>query len=326
VTTWLVTGGTGFIGRVLIDHLLAEDASHRIRSFSLPGEPIPDAWKERVDLLHGDISSPADVESAFDGVDCAIHLASLLGAGSYADHRSVTVEGTRNVLEAALGYGSRVVVVSSIAVYGDFVRDRVCSEDQGHGPHYGPYSLAKQEQEDLANVFANKRGLNCCIARPANVTGRGSLPWVTVVSAALAQKAPIIVDGGLGDAGLIHVKDVASALIRLAEHGKRGKAYNVSADMEVSWHRYFSDIANAMGVPLPEGASYGLLEELARRDEDPERLVTPKEYRSIPLATLALIGSDNRFPNSRIRKETGWEPQVSYQETIEEIRRSFVQA
>ena len=79
-----------------------------------------------------------------------------------------------------------------------------------------------------------------------------------------------------------------------------------------------------MGVPLPEGASYELLEALARRDEDPVRLVTPKEYRSIPLATLALIGSDNRFPNSRIRKETGWEPQVSYQETIEEIRRSLV--
>jgi nucleoside-diphosphate-sugar epimerase len=60
---------------------------------------------------------------------------------------------------------------------------------------------------------------------------------------------------------------------------------------------------------------------MARKDEDPENFVTPRQYASIPLATLELIGSDNRFPSDLMRQLTGWQAQISYEEGIQEIRR-----
>ena len=136
----LVTGGTGFIGRRVIEALLAREPCVSVRSFSLPGESAPAAWGSRVELLRGDVADAAAVSQAMRGVRTVIHLAALLGAGGYEEHRRITVEGTRHLLEAALAEAARVVVVSSVAVYGEQVRTRVCGEELGPGPHLGPYS------------------------------------------------------------------------------------------------------------------------------------------------------------------------------------------
>lgn len=316
----LVTGGTGFIGRSVVSQLLAESAGTEVVTLALPGEPLPQEWGTRVTPMTGDVTRWETVSAAMENVDTVIHLAALLGIGSYADHRAITVSGTRNVLDAALKEQAKVVAVSSIAVYGNFVRDRVCTEDVGHGPNYGPYSRAKQEQENLVLQYCEECGLDGCIARPANVFGPGSVPWVDVVCAALKAQMPIVVDGGTGNASLIAVQDVASALVTLAEHGRRGQAYNVSADLDISWKQYFSDLADFLDVPLPASVSYASLHEQARLDENPEEEVTPATYRSIPLATLALIGSDNRFPNDLITRETGWRPKAAYGSVMSAIK------
>ena len=96
----LVTGGTGFIGRALINRLLKSGVA--CRSLSLPGEAPPEDWLGQVACRTGDITSMEDVAEAAEGVDCIFHLAALLGTGSYADHERVTVGGTRNVLDLSL--------------------------------------------------------------------------------------------------------------------------------------------------------------------------------------------------------------------------------
>jgi nucleoside-diphosphate-sugar epimerase len=314
----LVTGGTGFIGRSVINALLSSGFAGHVLSFSLPGEAAPSAWGTRVEVLRGDIADAAAVAAAVRGSRTVIHLAALLGAGGYDAHRRITVGGTRHVLAAALAEGARVVVVSSVAVYGEQVRTRVCGEDVGYGPHLGPYSQAKQEQERLAWSYA-ERGLAVTVVRPANVYGVGSVPWVDVVVAALRARAPLLVDGGGGNAGLVHVANLADALVLAArDRAAVGCTYNVCDDLPVSWQRYFGDIAAAIGVELPPSATYSELHQAARKDEQPEEQVVPAEYRSIPLATLALIGSDNRYPTGKIRR-LGWAPKVGYSEAMAEI-------
>ncbi len=316
----LVTGGTGFIGRRVVERLLAGDAE--VRSFSLPGERAPAAWGSRVQVLRGDIADAGAVAAAVHGTRTVIHLAALLGAGGYEAHRRVTVEGTRNVLDAARAAGARVVVVSSVAVYGEQVRERVCEEELGHGAHLGPYSLAKQEQERLALAYA-ERGLAVTVVRPGNVYGAGSVPWVDVVIAALRAGAPLLVDGGTGNAGLVHAANLADALLLVAAHPAAvARVYNVCDGLAVSWHRYFGDIAAMIGMELPPSARFAELHAAARTDEQPERFVLPAEYRHIPLATLALIGADNRYPTERIRA-LGWSPRLGYPEALAEIAASI---
>ncbi len=315
----LVTGGTGFIGRAVIDRLLHDCPGIMVRSLSLPGETAPPRWQDRVTVVHGDITSTRDVAAATQGVATIIHLAALLGAGDYDKHLRITAGGTENILLAALRADARVVVASSIAVYGDYVRNRVCTESVGHGPQNGPYCLAKQEQENLTLRYVNEHGLNASIARPANVYGTGSMPWVDVVIAALQLGAPLIVDGGSGNAGLVHAGDVAAGLIAIATSGSAGEAYNICGDLEISWRRYFTDIARLARLELPRSVTYEELYAIARQSENPEQRVVPEQYSSIPLATLALIGSDNRFPTTRLRSALGWQPAVDYDAALAEI-------
>lgn len=315
----LVTGGTGFIGRAVIEQLLHNQPDIELRSISLPGETAPAHWQHRMKAITGDITSVEDVARAARGAATIIHLAALLGAGDYARHLAITVGGTDNILQAALRTDARVVVASSIAVYGDYVRDRVCAETVGHGPQYGPYCLAKQEQENVTLRYVADHGLNASIARPANVTGAGSVPWVDVVVTALRLGAPLLVDDGTGNAGLVHARDVATGLIAIAAGGTPGEAYNICGGMAVTWRRYFSDIARLAGLELPASAAYGDLYAVARQAEIPERRIVPEHYTTLPLATLALIASDNRFPTTKLRTELGWTPAVDYAAIVQEI-------
>jgi nucleoside-diphosphate-sugar epimerase len=120
----LVTGGTGFIGRRLIDRLLESTAD--VASFALPDEPVPDHWGERVKVLRGNITKAGDVDAAMAGINTVFHLAAIVGIGAYDAHWAVTVEGSRNLYDAAVANRAKVVLASSIVVYGDQIRTRRC--------------------------------------------------------------------------------------------------------------------------------------------------------------------------------------------------------
>lgn len=315
----LVTGGTGFIGRAVINKLLEKGID--CVSFSLPGETAPEHWKGVVELKNGDITDRRLVSECVQSADCVIHLAALLGLGDYAQHEAITVKGTENILEAARRNQTRTIIISSIAVYGRYVRDRVCDEATGHGPWNGPYSWAKQGQETVALDYFEKYKLPVTVIRPANVYGAGSLPWVDVVIAAMKASAPILVDEGMGDAGLVHVDNLADAIILCAtSENTVGGTYNVCDEIAVSWHQYFSDLATLAGLTLAPSIDFHTLEQLALQAENPGQFITPEQYRAIPLATLDLIGSSNRFPSKLVREVTGWKPAKSYRQGMEDVR------
>jgi nucleoside-diphosphate-sugar epimerase len=137
-----------------------------------------------------------------------------------------------------------------------------------------------------------------------------------VVVAALRLGAPLIFDGGSGNAGLVHARDVAT---RLIARGDAGEAYNICGGLDVSWRRYFGDIASLAGLSLPDSVSHSELYVAARRSEIPERCIVPEQYTTLPLATLALIASDNRFPTDRLRRKLGWSPAVGYPAIVHDI-------
>ena len=108
-----------------------------------------------------------------------------------------------------------------------------------------------------------------------------------------------------------------------ATGGGAGEAYNICGDLDVSWQCYFADIARLAGLELPGSVTYEDLYAIARQSEIPEQRIVPEQYSSIPLATLALIGSDNRFPTSRLRSALGWRPAAGYEAALREIGRSL---
>ena len=99
----------------------------------------------------------------------------------------MTVQGTDNLCKAASRGSAKVVLVSSITVYGDRVNSQVCTEETGFGRPQGLYGRSKQAQERIVEDYTIKRGLRATIVRPSNVYGAGSKPWVDEVVKILRQ-------------------------------------------------------------------------------------------------------------------------------------------
>jgi short-subunit dehydrogenase len=316
----LVTGATGFIGQRVVGKLLAENIA--VKALVLPDETLPDFWEGRVSVVRGSISDSLAVESAARDAGTIIHLAAVVSDwGDEGLYWEYTVEGSRHVFEEAVKNGARVVLVSSIVVYGDRIRTRSCPEETGYGNTFGPYSRTKKAQEKLAWDYHNNRGMKLSVVRPANVYGPGSGPWLHDVVDVLKSGAPGLISGGRMNAGLVYVDNVADIILLCASlDAALGRAYNACDGLPVTWNDYFSDLAAMIGAKKPASIPRPVAAVAAAVCE---AIWTRLKIRKRPPVTreaLNLVGSDNRFPVDRVRLELGYEPKVSYAEGLERTR------
>ncbi|HEY1592951.1 MAG TPA: NAD-dependent epimerase/dehydratase family protein [Solirubrobacteraceae bacterium] len=127
----LLTGGAGFIGSHVVDALLADGREVRVLDVLLPaahgraGRAGPDHLHPGVEFVRGDVSDPGSVARALRGVDAVCHQAAMVGLGQdmldiadYARHNGL---GTAVLLRelAAAGFKGRLVLASSMVVYGE---------------------------------------------------------------------------------------------------------------------------------------------------------------------------------------------------------------
>lgn len=204
----LVTGGTGYVGRRVVRRLL--DAGWAVTSLSLPGEDAPADWDGRIRSTHADLADAAtlDAVAAVGEADLVVHLAAPVGvAGRYAWQWQVMVGGTEALVDR-MRPGARLVLASSIAVYGDRIQSGTCREDTPFGAFQGAYGRAKQGQEAIAGERAAARGVALSIVRPANVYGLGGGgAWGDrLLDLIRATGGAVIGDGEANDAGLVHVE------------------------------------------------------------------------------------------------------------------------
>jgi nucleoside-diphosphate-sugar epimerase len=321
----LVTGGSGFIGRRVVSRFLSEGDD--VASFALPGEALPADWEGRVAARSGNLLEPASLAAAFEDRDLVIHLAGLVGhGGDYDLQWRIFVDGTHHVCEAAGGAGSRLVVATSIAVYGTHIQTRVCDEEAGHGPWAGAYGRAKQGQEATALEAASRLSLPLTLIRPANVYGLGGGgAWGDrLIEAIRASGGALIGEADTNNAGLTHVDNLADAIFLAGTHPAAiGRTYNVCDGEDVTWARFMTDMAALAGRPRPPLYPLQDVLDLVNANESPAELAGPENAALPFMEGVNLVGFDNRFPNARIRRELGWTPQIRYPEALEQMRRSI---
>lgn len=333
----LVTGATGFIGKRVVKKLLEQEIP--VRALVLPGEGVPSEWQDRVEIVRGSISDPKAVEMAVSGAGLRqlpsgslseermkagtiIHLAAVVSDwGDEKKFWEFTVEGSRLVFDQAVKNEGRVVLISSIVVYGDRIYKERCHEEAGFGKTFGPYSRTKKAQEKLAWEYHHQRGMALTVIRPANVYGPGSGPWLHDVVNLLRSGSPGLISGGEMNAGLVYVDNVADLiLLSGASEKANGRAYNASDGLDVTWRRYFSDIARIIGAKSPGSVPRPVALLGAYACEAIWTLFRIKTRPPITQEALNLVGSDNRIPNERARQELSFQPAISYDEGISHTR------
>jgi len=163
--TYLITGGSGFLGINLCRYLLSR--GHEVRVLDIAPFDYPE--RSMVEAIVGDVRDPNAIARATAGVEVVVHAAAALPLSSREEILSTDVEGTRLVLEGAFAQGvSRVIFTSSTAVYGIPDHHPLLEGDRLQG--VGPYGEAKIAAEKHCLRF---RATGCCVPvlRPKSFVG-----------------------------------------------------------------------------------------------------------------------------------------------------------
>jgi nucleoside-diphosphate-sugar epimerase len=225
---YLVTGGAGFIGSNIAEALLTRGHAVRILdNFATGRRQNITPFLDKIELIEGDLRSYHIVREAVDGVDFILHQGALPSVPrSVKDPittNQVNVEGTLNILNAALDAGvKRVVFASSSSIYGD---SEVLPKQEDMFPNpLSPYAVSKMAGEKYCQVFARIYKLHTVALRYFNVFGPRQDPasqYSAVIpkfiSAILQDRAPLIYGDGKQSRDFTFVNNVVEANILATE-------------------------------------------------------------------------------------------------------------
>lgn len=241
----VVTGGAGFIGSNLVEHLAGLDHEVLIiDNFSTGREENISKVKNKIKIIEQDISIPGSWQNHLADCDRVFHIAALADIvpsiekpKAYFDSN---VSGTMNILLPLIDNKKvKLVYTASSSCYG-LAEEIPTSEIAAKSPEY-PYALTKLMGEQLIHHWSKVYGVHCVSARLFNVYGlksRTSSSYGAMFGVFLAQvlkEQPLtIVGNGLQKRDFIYVDDVVSALCTLMTHGKKGENYNVGTGNPVT--------------------------------------------------------------------------------------------
>ena len=225
MTSYLVTGGAGFIGSNLVDELLRR--GHRVCVLDNVSTGRPEnlaATRDRIEFFDADICNLETLRSCFAGVDYVLHLAALPSVPrSVADPLSankVNIEGTLNVLLASRDAKvKRVVFAASSAAYGD---NPTLPRVESHEPRpMSPYALTKLAGEYYCQIFTRLYGLEAVALRYFNIFGPRQNPFSQYtgvlskfITAYIKGTTPIIFGDGEQSRDFTYVDNVVDATLR----------------------------------------------------------------------------------------------------------------
>jgi dihydroflavonol-4-reductase len=315
----LVTGATGHIGNVLVRKLL--EKGEQVRALVWRGEDRSALKGLDVEIVEGDVLDLDSLFESFRGVRGVFHLAGVISILPGADPfvRRVNVEGTRNVLRAAIESRVRRLVYTSSIHAVRRVEAGVVDEQAGYDPDnpYGEYDRSKA-QATLEVQKAAQAGYDAVIACPTGVIGpydfRGSMMGAVIRSAAV-RKPVLYVDGAYD---FVDVRDVADGLIEAAGKGRRGESYILSGQRisvryllesvrEITGRNFFQ-----MKVPF----------DLARFASH----FTPFYYRlahATPRFTpyaLEVLQSNSHISHAKATHELGFQPRSLYESLTDTVK------
>lgn len=303
----LVTGADGFIGSHLTESLLKK--GYEVKAFTMYNsfntwgwlDTLPKDELDQIEIFSGDVRDPNGVREALKGMDGVFHLAALIAIpfsyhspDSYVD---TNIKGTLNVLQAARELGTeRIMITSTSEVYGTA---QYVPIDEKH-PFQGqsPYSATKIGADRLAESFYRSFNLPVSIVRPFNTYGprqsaRAVIP--TIISQLLLGKEEIKLGSLTPTRDFNYVKDTVEGFIAIAESDQAiGEEINIATQHEISIGKLAKEIINQINPK-------------ARIICDEQRLRPEKSEVS------RLLGA-----NEKIKRLTGWNPQYTFSQGIEE--------
>jgi nucleoside-diphosphate-sugar epimerase len=268
MSTYLVTGGAGFIGSHLVDELLRLGHTVKVLDNLSTGRMVNiEQQIDRIEFIQEDIRNLDSCRKACLNVDYVLHQAALGSVPRSIEDpltsHDVNVTGTVNMLRAASQAAvKRFVFASSSAVYGD--HPGLPKVEEKIGQQLSPYAVTKYADELYAGVFLKNYGLQTVGLRYFNVFGprqdSGSAYAAVIplfVSALMANKSPRINGDGEQSRDFTYVDNVVQAnlLAAVAPKSVAGEVFNVACHDRITVNVLFEKIQALLGSSV--AAEYG---------------------------------------------------------------------
>ncbi|MGQ9609142.1 MAG: NAD-dependent epimerase/dehydratase family protein [bacterium] len=323
----LVTGGTGFLGKKLVQKLL-ETNQEKIRCFVRPGtglnsiltnNAITSNIKDRLEIFPASFNDKKALEDALKGIKIVYHLAASK-TGSVASMFANTVVSSDNLYQACINASiSRFVLVSSFSVIGtaNLARNTVVDENVSMDEHpewRDPYSFSKHYQESLAWEYFNN-GLPLVVIRPGVIFG----PESEILSARVGLRSFgfFLYLGQNNIIPLTYVDNCADAIILAGTVPKiEGEIFCIVDDdlptCRYLLKRYKREVEDLRVISIP----YNILKLIAlynvwytnRTKGHLPAIFTPYKVKS--------IWKSYKYTNRKSKEILGWNPKISMEEAL----------
>ena len=275
MSSFLVTGGAGFIGSNFVRHVV-EHTEHQVvvldkLTYAGDARTLDGLPGDRVSLVVGDVADPDLVDKLVGEADVVVHFAAEShNDNSLADPSpfvTTNLVGTFTLLEAIRRHGARLHHISTDEVYGDLALDEPTkfTEATPYNPS-SPYSSTKAGSDLLVRAWVRSFGIAATISNCSNNYG----PFQHVekfiprqITEVLSGRRPRVYGAGANVRDWIHVDDHSSAVLRIIERGRLGETYLIGADGEMSNLSVVGTLLSLMGRP---SSDYEMVTDRAGHD------------------------------------------------------------
>lgn len=318
----LVTGGTGLLGSHIVEQLCRR--GQPVRALVRDGSDTTWLQTQDAELVTGDLADAESLRKACRGVTCIYHAAARVGDwGPWPEFQKYTIDGTQNLVDAAVEAGvRRFIHISSVSAFGHRNGEGlVIDETQPIGQalyRWAYYSRAKVAAERIVWKAQREGTLAVTVIRPAWIYGIRDRATIGRQVAAFRKGRVKIIGDGKNRLNVVNAASVAAGAILAAGNDKAiGEAYNCSEDGVLTLEGYYNAIADALGKPRPTGhIPYRLAYGLAFLLECWGHLIRKKTPPLVTRYSVWLMGRRCFFSADRARRELGWQPAISYEEGI----------
>ncbi len=307
---YLVTGVTGFLGRAVMKALLRE--GKKVVGLRMPQDKrklLPGAEYEV-----GDITKPYTLSKFFGRAEgkCSIliHSAGMVAIGSDGQEQlwRVNVEGTKHMIDLSFRYEiDRFVYISSVHAIREEPKGTVIKETHSFSADTVKGAYGKSKAEATTYVLkAAERGMDAVVVHPSGIIGPEDYSggyMTETIRAFLKGRFPFSVEGGYD---FVDVRDVAEAIIKCADCGKRGETYILSNEY-ITVKQIFEILSETKGkkksykaIPLKMLLPFAALIEKAEQKMGLPMLITPY--------SLYTLGSNGNFSHEKADSELQYAP------------------
>jgi nucleoside-diphosphate-sugar epimerase len=323
--TAFVTGGSGFIGGVLIKRLLAEGWDVRALARSEGSAGI--VSDRGATPVRGDLDDVVALTEGARGADLTFHSAAHLGEwGTREEFERGNVQGTRNVLEASRAAGVRRFVhvgTEAALMHGEplVMADERAPLQPGSKALYS----ATKAQAEMAVLESNGDGLETVVVRPRLVWGVGDTTILPSVRAAAKSGRWAWIGGGAHRTSTTHVDNVVEGLWLGATKGAPGGVYFVTDGEPVVFREFFTRLLATQGVELGDKKAPRAVAGAAAVLGEAAWSMLPLPGQP-PVTRLAywLASQECTIDITRARAELGYTPIKTIDEGMEELERAHL--